>query len=158
VLVAEQGHFRIPRKYDCAVGPVGVPPRPRPRLASLMQRLFSMFPAGAPGLALLVLRLVTIAWLHLDATAQFAFSPHVPALISLEVLSVALLVGALTPYVACAAGLVKAIDLIVDTTFPGVLGGIAFAHFVILLLLGPGAYSVDARLFGRRVTVLTSPR
>jgi len=61
-----------------------------------------MFPAGAPGLALIVLRLVTIAWLHLDATARFAFSPHVPALILLEVLSVALLVGFLTPYVTCA--------------------------------------------------------
>jgi len=41
---------------------------------------------------------------------------------------------------------------------PGFLGGLAFAHFIILLLLGPGAYSLDARLFGRRVTVLTSPR
>jgi hypothetical protein len=117
-----------------------------------------MVPAGAPGLALVVLRLVTIAWLHLDAVAQFAFSPRVPALIPLEVLSVALLVGVFTPYVACVAGVVKAIDLIVGGAFPGFLGGIAFAHFVILLLLGPGAYSVDARLFGRRVTVLTSPR
>jgi hypothetical protein len=117
-----------------------------------------MFPAGAPGLALLALRLVTIAWLHLDAMARFAFSPHLPASIPLEVLSVALLAGAFTPYVACVAGVVKAIDLIVAGTFPGFLGAIAFAHFVILLLLGPGAYSLDARLFGRRVTVLTSPR
>jgi hypothetical protein len=117
-----------------------------------------MFPAGAPGLALIVLRLVTIAWLHLDATARFAFSPHVPALILLEVLSVALLVGFLTPYVTCAAGVVKAVDLIAGSAVPGFLGGLAFAHFIILLLLGPGAYSLDARLFGRRVTVLTSPR
>jgi hypothetical protein len=116
-----------------------------------------MFPAGAPGLALLVLRLVAIAWLHLDTTARLAFSPHVPVLIVLAVLSVALLVGVLTPYVAFVAGLVKAIDVIVSSTFPGLLGAIAFAHFAILLLLGPGAYSVDARLFGRRVTVLTSP-
>lgn len=117
-----------------------------------------MFPTGAPGLALIVLRLVTIAWLHLDATARFAFSPHVPALILLEVLSVALLVGVLTPYVACASGAVKAVDLIVGGALPGFLGAIAFAHFLILLLLGPGAYSLDARLFGRRVTVLTRPQ
>lgn len=105
-----------------------------------------------------MLRLLTIAWLHLDTAARLAFSPHVPALVVLEVLSAALLVGVLTPYVACVAAVVKAIDLMVGGTFPGVLGGMAFAHFVILLLLGPGAYSVDARLFGRRVTVLTSPR
>jgi hypothetical protein len=116
-----------------------------------------MFPAGAPGLALLLLRFVSIAWVHLDGTARFAFSPNVLALIPLEVVSVALIFGALTPYVACVAGVVKAIDLLVSGTLPGFLGGIAFAHFVILLLLGPGAYSVDARLFGRRVTVLTSP-
>lgn len=116
-----------------------------------------MFPAGAPGLALLVLRFVSIAWLHLDATAQFAFSSHVLALIPLEAVSVALVFGVLTPYVACVAAVVKAIDLVVSGMFPGFLGGIALAHFVILLLLGPGAYSVDARLFGRRVTVLTSP-
>jgi len=101
-------------------------------------------------MALLLLRLVTIAWLHIDAMGRLAFSPHVPALIALEVLCVALVVGVLTPYVACAAGVVKAIDLIVGGTFPVVLGAIAFAHLVILLLLGPGAYSVDARLFGRK--------
>lgn len=115
-----------------------------------------MFPPGAPGLALLVHRLVTIAWLHLDPTAQLALSSHLPAMIALEALSLALLVGVFTPYAACAAGVIKAIDLLVGGASPGVLGAIAFAHFVVLLLLGPGAYSVDARLFGRRVTVLTS--
>jgi len=116
-----------------------------------------MFPAGAPGLALLALRLVTLAWLHLDATGQLAFAPHVLALVSLETLSLALLVGVFTPYVAAIAGVIKAIDFALGGSVPGVLGGIAFAHFLILLLLGPGAYSVDARLFGRRVTVLTRP-
>jgi hypothetical protein len=115
-----------------------------------------MFPTGAPGLALLVLRLVTIAWVHLDAAARLALSPHLAALIPLEVLSLALLAGVFTPYVACLAGVVKVIDLSVSGAVPGFLGGIALAHLVILLLLGPGAYSVDARLFGRRVTVLTS--
>jgi hypothetical protein len=116
-----------------------------------------MFPGGAPGVALLALRLVTLAWLHLDATGRLAFSPHLAVLIGLEILSVALLVGAFTPYVVAIAGVTKAIDVVVGGALPGVLGGIAFAHFVILLLLGPGAYSVDARLFGRRVTVLTRP-
>jgi uncharacterized membrane protein YphA (DoxX/SURF4 family) len=117
-----------------------------------------MFPSGAPGLALLVLRLVTIAWLHMDDMARFAFSPNLAVLILLEVLSVSLLVGVFTPYAACVAGVIKAVEIIGSGAFPGFLGGIALAHFVILLLLGPGAYSVDARLFGRRVTVLTAPR
>jgi len=116
-----------------------------------------MFPAGAPGLALLALRLVTLAWLHLDAAGQLAFSPHWAAVIALEALSLTLLVGIFTPWMASIAGVTKALDLAVGGALPGVLGAIAFAHFVILLLLGPGAYSVDARLFGRRVTVLTRP-
>jgi hypothetical protein len=116
-----------------------------------------MFPAGAPGSALFALRLVTIVWLHLDGTAQLALSPHLPALVPLEVLSLALLAGIFTPYAACVAGVTKAIDLIVSGAVPGLIGAIAFAHFMILLLLGPGAYSIDARLFGRRVTVLASP-
>lgn len=117
-----------------------------------------MFPSGAPGFALFALRLVTIAWLHLDAMGRLAFSPHLTALVPLEVLSVALLMGVFTPYAACIAGAIKAIELIVGPAFPGALSGIAFAHFAILVVLGPGAYSLDARLFGRRVTVLTIAR
>lgn len=107
-------------------------------------------------MALFVLRLATIAWLHLEASARFALSPHLTVLVPLEVLSLALLVGVFTPYVVCFAGLIKAIDVIVGGAVPGPLGAIAFAHFVALLLLGPGAYSADAVWFGRRVTVLTT--
>lgn len=150
--------MRIAQKYDRAIAWSGVPGRHVSGIASFMQRLFSMFPTGAPGLALLALRLMTIAWLHLDGLARFALSPHLVSLLILEVLSLALLFGVFTPYVVCLAGVVKAIDFIVGGVFSGVLGAMALAHFVILLLLGPGAYSVDARRFGRRVTVLTSPR
>lgn len=116
-----------------------------------------MFPSGAPGLALLTLRLVTIVWLHLDSTARLELSPHWLALILIEVCSLALLIGIFTPYAACVAGVTRVIDLVLNGAMPGVLGAIAFAHFAVLLLLGPGAYSIDARLFGRRVTVLTAP-
>jgi hypothetical protein len=123
-----------------------------------MQRLFSMFPAGAPGLALFVLRLATVAWLHVDASGRLAASAHLPVSIALAILSLALLVGGFTPYVASLAAVIKAIDMLVGGSVPGLLGAIAVLHFVVLLLLGPGAFSVDALSFGRRVTVLTGPR
>ena len=116
-----------------------------------------MFPAGAPGLALFVLRLATIAWLHVDASGRLAPSSHLPVSIALVILSLALLVGVFTPYVASLAAVIKAIDLLVGGMVPGLLCAIAVIHFVVLLLLGPGAFSADALWFGRRVTVLTGP-
>ena len=69
--------------------------------------------------------------------------------------SVSLSVGFLTPYlsaVACASG-------IANLLFGPNSGDLIFVFSIIdavaLALLGPGAYSVDARLFGRRVTVIS---
>jgi uncharacterized membrane protein YphA (DoxX/SURF4 family) len=156
-LLLNRSTVRTPQKWEKNLGCAGVPDHCKGRLASFMQRLFSMFPSGAPGLALLGLRLLTIVWLHLDGAARFALSPHWLALILVEVCSLALLIGVFTPFATGIAGVTRAIDLFVGGAFPSVLGAIAVAHFVILLILGPGAYSVDARLFGRRVTVLTAP-
>ncbi|MGF6416594.1 hypothetical protein ABH900_000055 [Stenotrophomonas sp. AN71] len=101
-----------------------------------MQRLFVMFPDRGPGLGLLWLRLCV-------AAALCTPGAHAGWLTVLCLLAVTmLLLGALMPLAAAlaAAGLFAQ-----DLPWPLVLMPLA------LLVLGPGAYSLDARVFGRRV-------
>jgi hypothetical protein len=72
--------------------------------------------------------------------------------------------GFLTPLAASAAGLfgfaslVHWLPLPVGNLFEGKLGGTEIVIVAIAIaLLGPGALSVDARLFGRREIVISPP-
>ena len=60
----------------------------------------------------------------------------------------AFLAGALTPAAAGLGGTLVA--ALVFVSAPGTGGGLLLVTVAALGLLGPGAYSVDARLFGRR--------
>lgn len=103
-----------------------------------MQRLFVMFPDRAPGLGLLVLRL------GLGAGLLTAHGPSCGWLSGMAWAAALLLcAGWLTPLAALAA----ATALLLGATVHWGLLCVPLA----LLLLGPGAYSVDARRFGRRV-------
>jgi hypothetical protein len=121
-----------------------------------VQRLFSMFPAGWPGFALLLLRAsVAMALLLENVAHRHGLSRWIigPSL----VVCAALGAGFLTPIAAAIAlGLHVLIwtSLNVDT-----LGAAAIicVDAVALALLGPGAYSFDSRRFGRRIVVQTPP-
>ncbi len=125
-----------------------------------MQRLFTMFPAGVPGLALVLLRMGVIGSLW-GPTLERGLPDCLP-LLGLATASALLLAGFGTPL---AAGVAAAIQLaeIFDRTRPGVsfapqvlTAAIHAASGLALALLGPGAFSIDARLFGRKI--LTSSR
>jgi DNA-binding NarL/FixJ family response regulator/uncharacterized membrane protein YphA (DoxX/SURF4 family) len=134
-----------------------------PRGGSMvLQRAFSGFPTGYPGLALLLLRLVAggaaslQAWLLITANHGAVNSSVVVALLAF-VVGLALIVGFMTPIASVllsAGGLL----LIVDSGVPGHLllfeSGMARLEFIVmsaaLISLGPGALSLDARLYGRR--------
>ncbi len=107
-----------------------------------LQKLFPAFPAGWPGLGLLLLRALVAFMLVTQATAAAGgWFVKVPVLTA----AILLLLGLTTPIVAVAIGLASlslafSNDDVVQIV--GLTGAIA--------LLGPGAFSIDARLFGRR--------
>ena len=112
-----------------------------------------MFPQGGPGIALLLLR-VSVAgitvfrmWTHYGA-----LGPHW-VLLGVTVLALALCLGVLTPILSvliCLLAVLSIVqghsDVLVDVS--------TILNAAALALLGPGAYSVDAWLYGRRVLVV----
>jgi uncharacterized membrane protein YphA (DoxX/SURF4 family) len=122
-----------------------------------MQRLYSMFPQGGPGLGLLLLRTATAAMFVLNITHRFNFSsPAVYwAVVSLIVLiSLSLCLGFLTPVLAVVACATAFANLFLADQPGNVVYILRILTAGALIFLGPGAYSVDARLFGLRVTVV----
>ena len=125
-----------------------------------MQRLFSTFPGGMPGVALLLLRVVLGGTLLAVCVRSLAASDGSWGTVVSGILAgasgAALLVGLVTPFVAV-AGLV-AIAAAPHTwgsedasLLPGKLAMVLVVVIgLALVLLGPGAFSLDSRLFGRR--------
>jgi hypothetical protein len=114
-----------------------------------MQRLFSMFPRGAPGVALLLLRL--------SLAVELLLNPHYEAGPSLSLpdmgryAAVLLLVSGL--FTPLAAGLGALITLLQHIGSSFIVDCMILVNATILGLIGPGAYAIDARLFGRRRVV-----
>jgi putative oxidoreductase len=133
------------------------------RAASLIrvQRFFSTFPDRWPGLGLLLLRVLVGGVAILDGLESLLNNQDMILMIALAgTLAVAsgalLLAGFLTPGTASVAGLTPVILAVVDLDPPLLnLAGALYvgATAVAVILLGPGALSIDARLFGRREIV-----
>jgi len=115
-----------------------------------MQRLYTTFPNEWPGAGLLLLRLAEgipsiLEGTHhaLSSGATIATLPYAADIVS----GLLLIIGFWTPI----GGLLQAL-----VEFSSVLAGAGYEHIVpgmiglSLAMLGPGAWSVDARLFGRK--------
>jgi hypothetical protein len=116
-----------------------------------VQRLFSIFPTGMAGVALVILRSVVastviaethrlspIGWVHvLDAFV---------ALVALF-----LFLGLLTPYCAALSCLLELVFLVANGIPNGFQLGMSALTAASMAALGPGAYSLDARFFGRKL-------
>jgi hypothetical protein len=110
-----------------------------------------MFPAGAPGVALLMLRF-SLAVAIFDTGAGCLKSPLSLLLcLALAVLSLLLSIGVLTPIVSVLACLFEFASLFLFAHTDGRYMVLTSVNAAAIALLGPGAYSLDARLFGRRV-------
>lgn len=111
--------------------------------------LGAMFPGGLVGVALLFGRLAAAAVL---ALVLRGFAKDAPwAVFPVIVLAASLAAGLLTRFAAaCCAALVMVGATRADGALSAVLALNAL-HVAGLVLTGGGAYSLDARLFGRRV-------
>ena len=128
-----------------------------------MQRLFSGFADGWPGIGLLLLRLLTgLALIHFGIA-----NLHDPPLLETPVLQsigigagILLLVGLWTPVAGALAAIVKV--WIAFSRFSSHSGEpwVAVVQAVlgaVLAMVGPGAWSIDARLFGRKRIEMPEP-
>lgn len=117
-----------------------------------MQRLFSTFANGWPGLGLLIQRLVLGIALLYHGIALLTGVPGVeqivPELIG-SILGLFILAGLWTPAVGA---LIATVQLWIALTGAGdeSVAMILAALGGTLAMIGPGAWSIDARLFGRK--------
>ena len=117
-----------------------------------------MFPTGRPGFALLLVRIALGIMLMDGVTPRLIQMGSFWLLIAPAVVAFAICLGVLTPVVA-----VLCVGLEVSTLIAA-SGNLEAVHVCAMLdsvaigLLGPGAYSVDAQLFGRRQIVFPPAR
>ena len=132
--------------FDCAALSLSLSLRPS------LQRLFSMFPNGWPGRGLLLLRLGAGIVLAHDGVAKMLMAPEWHGIIGQSLATIGgvlLLIGFLTPMAGVLVVIVElwtALSRADNLRTCIVLAVVGAA----LAMLGPGIWSLDARLFGRK--------
>jgi uncharacterized membrane protein YphA (DoxX/SURF4 family) len=115
---------------------------------------FSTFPGGAPGLGLLMLRMVVGASAVIHGWNSIRSAAWITG--SAEMASGALLVvGLLTPMAGLVVAAGAAAIAFSDARWTNV--SLVFLATAVVLL-GPGAFSVDSNLFGRKKIVIPRRR
>lgn len=112
-----------------------------------MKQLFSAHPAGLAGAALLIFRCALALFVATTATETFPVR-HWSALI-LDVLAVSLAAGFSTRPIAALAAIAGVVLLLVGGCAQPMLLITQAMQATALAMIGPGAFSIDARLFGR---------
>ena len=117
-----------------------------------MQRLFSTFADGWPGGGLLLLRALLAVLLVYSGIAHLGNASPLSVILPYLIAAVAgllLLVGLWTPVVGALLAIVElwiVFSHVGDPWTPSILAVLGAT----LAMIGPGAWSVDARLFGRK--------
>jgi hypothetical protein len=128
-----------------------------------LRRLYSSFPGSLPGAGLLLLRITiglglliqSSAWLIESQTSNNGM--WAPGLLAL-VIGISFILGFLTPL----AGSVSALAGIAirwlhpewSASMTGLLSVSPLVMVIAIMLLGPGAFSLDAYFFGRRKIIV----
>jgi len=123
-----------------------------------MRRLFSSFAPGAPGIGLLLLRLAAgVALICQEMTVLLGGAPFAAAAFAALVIlaGVLLLAGLWTPIAGALVALAAIAEAISHPTPRAEFAAIAIMATA-LALVGPGAWSVDARLYGWKEIKISS--
>jgi uncharacterized membrane protein YphA (DoxX/SURF4 family) len=131
-----------------------------------LQRLFSTFPGGRPGVGLLLLRTalgsVAVALGVSELSGPIVRTPLVWSVaFTLLIGGVGLIVGFLTPFASALVGL-SVLGMALAWLPAPQLASLGVTLTVVMVLatatgvalLGPGAFSIDGQLFGRREIVI----
>ena len=113
-----------------------------------MQRLFSTFADGWPGAGLLIQRLLVGAGLLYCLVATGGGTVAAPQVIG-ALAGVLLIAGLWTPVAGILAASAEAWVAFSSPAHAGIPAGLAVLG-VTLALIGPGEWSIDARLYGRK--------
>ena len=115
-----------------------------------MRRLYSTFAGGWPGIGLILMRLAVGFALVSSAGSALLSSPAIPMTILSVLLAAAailLIIGLLTPIVGTLVALIESCRL-VSMPSDRLVYLLVATFGAALAMLGPGLWSVDARLFG----------
>ena len=119
-----------------------------------VQRLFATFPDGQPGAALLLMRLSLAGILAFHGSAFWQGPPAYWVTGICLGIALLLAIGLYTPFAAIAGAVIGAMGLFLCTSCDRVTGIFLLVVMVALGMMGAGAYSVDARIYGRREVVV----
>ena len=119
-----------------------------------MKSMFLAFPGGSVGVGLLLLRLSVAG--SLTATLLGSADPPAWMLFLAIVTSIGLGAGFLTRLLAGLSILAMA-NVVTESVAPALVI-LNLADAIALAMIGPGAFSLDARLFGRRTVVVPASR
>jgi len=121
-----------------------------------VQRLYSSFADGWPGVGLLLLRLLTGAALIYFGMASVLTAPPL-TIVVLQTIGIGagilLLVGLWTPVAGALGAIVKvwiALSRFLSHSGDPWIAITQAILSVVLAMVGPGAWSIDSRLFGRK--------
>jgi uncharacterized membrane protein YphA (DoxX/SURF4 family) len=132
---------------------------------TLLQRLFSAFPGGLPGIALLLLRVVLATVLLVQGGYYLSEPISSTATWFVGMLGIALgallFIGLLTPLTGALVALgaigikFSWIPACSRSLFASYVPAVfAVTILLTIIVLGPGAFSIDARIFGRREIII----
>jgi uncharacterized membrane protein YphA (DoxX/SURF4 family) len=117
-----------------------------------------MFPAGAAGVALFALRASVIASLLVDCYVHGSQANSTWVFVGPGITALLLCLGLFTPYCSVFCALLETAFLVRHGSSDEFHLAVNLLNSLILALLGPGAYSIDARIFGRRRLILPPRR